>query len=202
MIASSMVNESDLFSVLGAEEAVDEFVPMDAGAITALLKEMRGNFDFIIVDLPRHLLASQKRLLSAAQQIVLVTELSLAGIRDTLRVKTALTNLGSTGALTVVAARVSSAHPGQVDAVAFEKGAQIKINMTIPEDHKSIAQASNSGKALGSIVAQAPVTKALRMLAMRLSGKSEEKVSADGGFLKGLLGSRKAKGDKKAGDKK
>ena len=53
MIASSMVNESDLFSVLGAEEAVDEFVPMDAGAITALLKEMKGNFDFIIVDLPR-----------------------------------------------------------------------------------------------------------------------------------------------------
>src|SRR5262249_19732140 len=76
MIASSMVSESESFSVLGAEEAVDEAVPMDGGAVTALLKEMKGNFDFLIVDLPRHLLAAQKRLLTAAHEIVLITELS------------------------------------------------------------------------------------------------------------------------------
>ena len=87
--------------------------------------------------------------MSAANHILIVTELSLAGIRDTLRVKTAVNNLGCSGTLTVVAARVNNAHSGQVDPVAFEKGAQIKINMTIPEDHKSITQAANSGKALG-----------------------------------------------------
>ena len=89
MIASSIVPESERFPVLGAEEAVDEVVPMDGGAITALLKEMKGNFDVIIVDLPRHLFAVQKRLLASAHDIVLVTELSLAGIRDTLRIKNA-----------------------------------------------------------------------------------------------------------------
>ena len=121
MIASSIVPESDQFSVLGAEEAVDEYVQMDGGAITALLKEMTGNFDYIIVDLPRHLLAAQKRLLSAAHEIVLVTELSLAGIRDSLRIKTALTTLGCSAALTVVASRTGPTRAGQVDRSAFRK---------------------------------------------------------------------------------
>lgn len=202
MIASSMVNESDLFSVLGAEEAVDEFVPMDAGAITALLKEMKGNFDFIIVDLPRHLLASQKRLLTAAHHIIVVTELSLAGIRDTLRVKTAINNLSCTGVLSVVAARVNTTHAGQVDTAAFEKGAQIKIHMTIPEDHKSIAQAANSGKALGSTATQAPVTKAIRALALKLSGITEETLKKNQpSFLQNLFSGGK-KPNKKGGGKK
>ncbi|MDX2027908.1 MAG: AAA family ATPase [Alphaproteobacteria bacterium] len=199
MIASSMVSESDQFSVLGAEEAVDELVPMDGGAIAALLKEMRGNFDFIIVDLPRHLLAAQKRLLTAAHDIVLVTELSLAGIRDTLRVKTALTNLGCTAALTVVASRAGTAHPGQVDVATFEKGTQVKIDFSIPEDHKSMMQAANSGKALGAIAAQAPVTKALRTLAQKFGGSAgTSSADKEGDFLTKLF----SHGKKSGGGKK
>src|SRR6202042_2740786 len=118
--------------VLGAEEAVDELVPMDGGAITALLKEMRGNFDYIIVDLPRHMLATQKRLLAAAHEIVLIAELSLAGIRDTLRIKNAISALGNTAGLTLVISRASATHPSQVDAASFEKGAQTKIDISIP----------------------------------------------------------------------
>lgn len=194
MIASSIVPESDQFSVLGAEEAVDEFVAMDGGAITALLKEMRGNFDFIIVDLPRHLLAAQKRLLTAAHDIVLVTELSLAGIRDTLRIKTALTSLGCPGKLHVIASRVGPTRSGQVDIGAFEKGAQLKIDLTIPEDQKSVTTAANSGKALGAVAKQAPITKALLDLAKKLSSKPEEEgKKADEPIWKKLLSGNKPK---------
>ena len=70
-----------LADIAGAEESIEDVVPIDSSAIIALLKEMKNNFDFIIVDLPRHLLAAQKRLLVAAHEIVVVTELSLAGIR-------------------------------------------------------------------------------------------------------------------------
>ena len=174
MIASSIVSESDQFSVLGAEEAVDEFVQMDSSAITALLKEMMGNFDFIIVDLPRHLLAAQKRLLTSAHEIVLVTELSLAGIRDTLRIKTALNNLSCTAVLTVVASRMGPTRTGHVDAASFEKGAQIKIDLVVPEDQKSVTIAANSGKALGAVAKGASVTKALLTLAEKLSGGSKK----------------------------
>ena len=117
MIASSITVESDLFSVLSAEEAVDEQVEIDSSAIAALLKEMKSNFDFVVVDLPRHLIAAQKRLLSSAHQIVLVTELSLSGIRDTLRIRSSIQSLGFAGKVLVVASRVDTSS-GPIDQAA------------------------------------------------------------------------------------
>jgi pilus assembly protein CpaE len=191
MIASSLVPESDQFSILSAEEAVDEFVQVDSGAISALLKEMKGNFDHIIIDLPRHVLAAQKRLLATAHEIIIVTELSLAGIRDTLRIKTALTNLGCSGTITYIASRVSSVREGQIDIVSFEKGAQVKIDLVFPEDMKTVAMAANSGKALGAVARQAATTKVLRTLTHRLTGKTENKAKKDQNFLKKILNRNK-----------
>lgn len=198
MVASSMVVASDQFSVLSAEESVEDFVTVDSSAITALLKEMRGNFDYIIVDLPRHMLATQKRLLVAAHEIVLITELSLAGIRDTLRIKNALVSLGSTAGLTLVTSRVNPAQPGQVDSAAFEKGAQIKIGLMVPEDLKSVTLAANTGKALGAVSADAPVTKALASLAAKLSGKTHEVAQRKKGLWGLFTGTTPAKGKSKA----
>lgn len=195
MIASSIVPESDQFSVLGAEEAVDEFVQMDSGAITALLKEMMSNFDYIVVDLPKHLLAAQKRLLTSANEIILVTELSLAGIRDTLRIKTALATLSCAANLTFVASRTGPSRGGQVDVSAFEKGAQIKIDLTIPEDYKSVTLAANGGKALGSVARGAPVTKALLQLAQKLSSGATAKADTakPAGLMDKIFGADKKK---------
>lgn len=176
MITSSIVQESEHFSVLGGEESVDEPVLIESSAIAALLGEMRHTFDFIFVDLPRHLLASQKRLLTSAHTIILVTELSLAGIRDTLRIKTALANLGYTGTVRCLATRVHTTRPGQVDVKSFEKGAQTKIDLVIPEDTRAVTEASNSGKALGEVAKNAPITKALLTLCQKISA-TEGKIS-------------------------
>jgi pilus assembly protein CpaE len=188
MVASSMVAAGDKFSILSAEEPVEEVVSMDSSAIIALLKEMRNDFDFIIVDLPRHLMATQKRLLAAAHEIVLVTELSLAGIRDTLRIKNALTALGAAANLSLVATRMGAGRQGQIDAASFEKGAQMKISHTVPEDYKAVAEASNVGKALGTVAAQAAITKSLLELASKLSGKDRAGQKKKAGWWGKLAG--------------
>jgi pilus assembly protein CpaE len=201
MVASSIVAESDMFSVLSAEESIDEAILVDSVAITALLRELKHNFDFIVVDLPRQMLAGQKRLLAAAHEIVLVTELSLAGIRDTLRIKNALDAIGSTAHISLAVARTSTAHPGQVDQAAFEKGAQIKVDFTIPEDSKTVAQAANTGKALGAVAPEAAATKALLALATKLSGKTIEATESKKSLWGSILGSpspAKPKKDKAA----
>jgi pilus assembly protein CpaE len=198
MIASSMAVVSDRYSVLAAEEAIDDAVSIDNAAITALLSEMKDNFDFILVDLPRHLFAAQKRLLMSASDIVMVTELSLAGIRDTLRIKSALKNLECPAAVTVVGARTSASRTGHVDAPAFEKGTQCKIDIVIPEDLKSVALAANGGKALGVIAKNAPITKAMLALAHKLGGqsmKADQKKTA-GLFGKMFNGKAKSKSSK------
>ena len=194
MIASSLVSESDNFVILGAEEAVDEVVPIDGGAITALLSEMKRNFDAILIDLPRSMLASQKRLAVAAQEIVLISDLTLAGIRDTLRIKSALTALGCTARLTIVAARVNASGAGHITRAVFEKGVQSSIDIVVPHDDAVVAEASNSGKALGESAPRAGLTKALRDLALRLvntDGSVEEKPKH--GLLKKLWGEGKKK---------
>ncbi|MGB9152001.1 MAG: AAA family ATPase [Alphaproteobacteria bacterium] len=197
MIASSTVPESDNFSILGAEEAIDEVVPIEGSAITALLKEMRNNFDFIIVDLPRHMFASHKRLLATSQEIVIVSDLTLAGIRDTLRIKSALVSLGSSARITIVASRTNASGAGHIDRAVFEKGMQGKIDASVAEDAATIATAANSGKALGATAPRATLTKSLRDLAMRL-GNVDEMAVKKVSFLDKLIAGNKKKGKRDA----
>jgi pilus assembly protein CpaE len=195
MIASSIMPESENFSILGAEEAIDEVVPVDGGAISALLKEMKGNFDAIVIDLPRHMLATNKRLLVAAQEIVIVSDLTLAGIRDTLRIKSALANIGCTSRVMIAAARVGASGAGHVTRAVFEKGVQRPIDFIIPEDVASLTLSSNGGKALAAVAPRALLTKALRELALRLTKSDELLVEKPRpSFWTKLAGGKKSKG--------
>jgi len=169
MIASSLVTESDNFSLLSAEEAVDEITPVDNSAIAALIKEMKGNFDIISVDLPRSMIATQKRLLSSAHEIVVISDLTLAGIRDTLRIKNSLTSLGCTAKITLAAARANASGAGQITRATFEKGIKGTVDLIIPEDVSAVTTAANSGKALGAIAPRATITKTLREFASKLA---------------------------------
>jgi pilus assembly protein CpaE len=195
MVSGATVNESDMFSVLSAEEALDEIVHVDNSAVSMLLKELRMNYRVIIVDMPRHLIPTQKRLFALAHDIVMVTDMSLAGIRDTLRVRTALKALGVTARMTLVATRVGPQRSGAVDEATFTKGAQTKIDFFLPDDPKNVIAASNAGKMLGALAKNAPLTKSLLQLAKHLAGATDKKEDrAKGGWL-GLFGGRKTATD-------
>jgi pilus assembly protein CpaE len=149
------------------------------------------------------LLASQKRLVVAAQEIVLISDLTLAGIRDTLRIKSALTALGCTARLTIVAARTNSSGEGHITRAVFEKGVQASVDIVLPQDDAVIAEASNNGKALGESAPRASLTKAIRELALRFintDGIVQEK--AKPGFLAKLLGDTNGKKKKSTRSKK
>ena len=192
MVTGALVNESENLSILSAEEAIDEIIHIDNGAVSLLLREMRPNYRAIIIDLPRHLLATQKRLFALANEIVLVTEMSLAGIRDTLRVRTTLKALGVSARVTLVAGHSGPQRPTGIDEATFAKGAQVKIDFFLPEDPKNVTTASNSGKMLGIVAKYAPLTKTLLQLAHYLVGPLEEELaqasqakSARGGWFGG-----------------
>lgn len=170
MIDSAISRESDRFTILSAEETVDDTILVDSTALTTLMREMTPHYDYILVDLPRNMLATQKRLLAVANEVILVTEMTLAGIRDTLRIRAALRALGTGARITQVASRIGPQHPAAVDEATFAKGAQAKIDFTIPDDPKSINAASNAGKPLGAIAAGSPIVKSLQGLAIHFVG--------------------------------
>jgi pilus assembly protein CpaE len=195
IIESAMAKESDHFAILSAEETVDDIIPVDSTALTALMRELTPNYHFIILDMPRAMLATQKRLLAIAHEIVLVSELSLAGIRDTLRIRAALKALGAPARITQVAGRVGPQHPSAVDEATFVKGTQAKLDFTIPEDAKSVNTASNNGKPLAAVAASTPLVKSLLVLAKHLGGESLTGASPKKTGLFGLTVKSSAKED-------
>ena len=183
LIASSTVSESDTFSILGAEEPVEDPLLFDGTAVMAVTTELKSNFRFVLVDLPRHLIATQKKLLGDSNIIIIVAEQTLAAIRDVVRLKAALKLLAPHADILTVVSRVAPGRGGdrsaQVDQGSFEKGIQDKIAVLIPEDAAPIAAAANRGQALGKIAPQMPVTLAIARLAEMLAGaQSRETKSA------------------------
>ncbi|MGE4351680.1 MAG: CpaE family protein [Bdellovibrionales bacterium] len=181
MIAGAQINESDKFSVLSAEESIDDLIHIDPSAVLALLKEMRTNYHAIFIDLPRHMIMTQKRLLATAHEIVLVTEMSLVGIRDTLRIRMAIKALGSMARITQIATRIGPNRPAAVDEATFAKGAQAKIDFIVPDDHKSMIAASNAGKMLGLVAPNVALTKTIRDILQHLAGDPKENTAAKNG---------------------
>lgn len=197
MIASSIVSIDDQLAVLSAEEGIDDFIMIDGSAVTTLMKEMRPDYDYVLVDLPKHMIPSHKRLLAAAHEVVLVTELSLVGIRDTLRIRTLFKSLGCPARVTVVATRINPQRPSQVDVATFEKGSQSKVNFSIPDDHKTVTAASNSGKSFVSTAPSTPISKAVKEVVLYLVGDEQKKHSPKKGLF-GIFGAA----DKKGGSEK
>jgi pilus assembly protein CpaE len=198
MVTGAIVNESENFSVLSAEEAIDELIHVDNAAVSLLLKELRSTYRVIIIDMPRYQLVTQKRLFALAHEIVLVTEMSLAGIRDTLRVRTALKALGVAARVTLIANRTGPQRSTGIDEATFAKGAQTKIDFFLPDDLKNVTAASNAGKMLGAVAKTAPLTKTLLQLSVHLLGPAAEaagKGSRAKGARSGWFGGRKQAAD-------
>jgi pilus assembly protein CpaE len=175
LIASSMVPESDKFNLLATEEPVEDNVQADASAVAAVIADMRQNFSVTVVDLPRHRIATQKKLLAEAEYVVLVAEQTLAAIRDVVRVKAALKQIAPQARVLHVMSRISSARTGeratQVDQPTFERAIQDKVSVIIPEDPGPVALAANRGQALGKVAPNAMITRGILNIAEIIAGR-------------------------------
>jgi pilus assembly protein CpaE len=178
---SAIVKESERLSVLGTEEPIDEVVFFNDNAVEALIKEVGQDYNQLVIDLPRALLPLQGPLLSAADNVVLVSDQTLAGIRDMNRVAQALNALAIKGQIVKVVSRVGKDRVAQVSRTDFERGINAKIDFVVPEDPKTLTICANAGKPIPEVAKKAPITKILEDIAKAASGKEEPK-------KKGLFG--------------
>ena len=147
-IERAMVRASEKLSVLSAEAPISSPVVTDGAAFYQLQEEMRGAFDATVVDLPRAMLVQHPHLMADVNAAVIVTELTLAAARDTIRLLSWLRTNATQVQVTVLANRV---HPGSQPEIArkdFEGSIERKIDVLIPFDQKLAAQAAKLGKPL------------------------------------------------------
>ncbi|QQR69060.1 MAG: hypothetical protein IPI58_09625 [Alphaproteobacteria bacterium] len=187
MVASSLISESDKLSVLGSEEALEASFIFDSMAGSALLRELRGHFDMILLDMPRWLLPGARSFLAEADSVMMVGDFSLISIRDINRVKDVLKGLGNEGTAPppcILAAYGGNRDAGrqQIDQATFERGVQGKLDYLLPDDGKGLREAANLGKALGEVMPNSPLVTALRPLAQRLSGVTPKTATKNAWF--------------------
>ncbi|WBH16774.1 AAA family ATPase [Sphingomonas radiodurans] len=182
-IERAMVRASENLAVLSAEAPISSPIVTDGAAFYQLQGEMRAAFETTVIDMPRAMLVNHPHLISDVQAVVIVTELTLAAARDTIRLLSWLKTNAPQAQVMVVANRV---HPGaqlEITRKDFETSIERKIDYTVPFDQKLAAQAAKLGKPLAEAGKSSKTVAPIVDLAAHICA-----ISVDGELVKGKSG--------------
>jgi pilus assembly protein CpaE len=163
-----LVQHSERLFVLSAEESPDETLLLDYSAVELLMTELRNKFHYVVVDLPRTPNPSTQQIIQTATDLVLVTDLSLAGMRDTMRITGTLPTINASCNTTLVVNRAGEHKQGEMPRAEFEKGVGRKLDLVLPFDAKTVAAATNFGQPVAA--GKSAVANGLRAITDRLCG--------------------------------
>ena len=122
---------------------------LHGSGISRLVEELRRNFDWVWLDMPRSLCHLHTSVLRDAAHVHVVSDLSLAGMRDTMRIVNLFDNVGGDGEIGVIinhARRAKGMPKGE-----FTRGVGSRIIATMPDEPKALQAATgNAAKLLGA----------------------------------------------------
>jgi pilus assembly protein CpaE len=171
-IERAMIKVSDNLRVLAAEASATQHLAVDPGAVDMLLHELRRKFARVVVDLPRGAGPLQRVVLAAATHVVTFCELSLAGLRDTIRLQSAVREQATQARLWLVEAGATKER-ALIGKGEFEKGIGKALDASLSYDPKSAGAAVNSGQPLPVATPRSPVVRELRQLTALLAGPAQ-----------------------------
>ena len=96
--------------------------------------------------------------------MIVVSDPSLAGMRDTMRMVKLAKTMSEGSDVAVVVNRVGSDKGAGLGIKDFETGAGLKVDVEIPDDGKTALKAEGDGVTLAQADGKAKVTVALRQL--------------------------------------
>ena len=173
-----MVRANERLSVLSAEAPIHQPLVTDGTAFFQLQEEMRNAFESTVLDLPRHMLIQYPHMVHDAHVAVVVSELTLAATRDTIRVLAWLKSNAPQTKVIVVANRVPSGGALEISRKDFEQSIERPVDIAFSVDAKLAAQAAKLGKPMAE-VASGKMTAPFNQLSnMVLSHASEEGAAA------------------------
>jgi pilus assembly protein CpaE len=185
-IERAMVKASERLAVLSAEAPINSPMMTDGSAFYQLQEEMRAAFECTVVDLPRGMLVQHPHLIADIQTTVIVTELTLAAARDTIRILSWLKSNAPQTQVLVVANRVPTGAL-EIARKDFEGSIERKIDFVVPYDQKLAAQAAKLGKPMAEAGKGSKTVAPLGELATRLMamGDNVEAPAKAGGKKEG-----------------
>ena len=156
--------------VLGSERALDQVPSLSPAAIDPLLARLRRDFDTVVIDIPRRVAAGIPELLQISQAVVVVSDLSLAGMRDTLRIAEFVRKVAPEAELRLVASRTGQSKQGEIGADEFEQHVETKLSAVLPSDLKIAAKSAGQGRPFVAVGPKSKYASSLRTLSRDLAG--------------------------------
>lgn len=158
--------------------AMETLSPLDT---EALLTALRRDFRLTLVDLPAVWTVWTSQILSVADHIVLVTQLSVPHVQQVKRQLRALAAQGlADHPLTLVCNGLSSDQTTHVSIKAAERALGRSFDIVVPEDRRTMAGALNEGVELSAVRRGTKLEKAIEQVANRIA----EPAVADARVLK------------------
>ena len=177
-IERAMIRANDNLSILSAEAPINSPLMTDGAAFVHLGEEFRHAFEMTVVDMPRNMLINFPHLLADVNVVVMVTELTLAGARDAIRLLSWLKTNAAHAQTIVVANKV---HPGagEISRTDFEASIERRINYVIPADTKGANHAAKLGQTFAEANRAGKPGAVLREIAEAVRGASEVAAAED-----------------------
>jgi pilus assembly protein CpaE len=173
-------------SILGAEAPIGSLRAPSDDALPHLIEALGSNFQNVVVDLPRQVLGENSEVLSAATDIVLITDQSLAAARDCIRIMAHIKHAAPKATVKIVTGK-AGAVPDEVNAKDFESSIEHAIDASIPFDPRSFSDSIKKAKMLVDAAPNAKSSSAMKTIANFFGedkGDAKEKSSWMGKFRK------------------
>ncbi len=135
-------------SVFASEEDPSMACGFDPASIRHLLDAMRAEFSHVVVDLPRHVLAGNPSLFGLLSEIVIVSDLSLAGLRDTNRLYGVAKEFMGGDRVHVAIGRAGANKKAELGPRDFAKPLNTRLAAEVPDLPKIAARAVQDAKPL------------------------------------------------------
>ena len=172
-IERAMVRANDNLAIMSAEAPINQPLVNDGGSFFHLRQEISAAFESTILDLPRSMLINYPHLLGDVHAVVLVTELTLAGARDAIRLLSGFRAM-SPNTRVILAANKVAATGTEVSRKDFETSIERAIDIIIPTDPKLAVKAAMLGQPLAETARNSKLGQALNQLGQMVLEVSED----------------------------
>ncbi len=176
-IESATAKLTEKLSVMATEETLAQQIAFNPDAIDILFEAVGRTNTCIVADVPRTSFAVRQRVFEDCTKIVVVTDLSLSGLRDCMRLLTGIEEVVADRPVFVVANRAGAKHDAMT-AKEFQKALGHKVDFIVPDDPKAFIAAANNGKPVVQTHSKSPVSKVIRKIAEAVSDVPAEKTNS------------------------
>jgi len=165
---------ADHLSLLAAPATLDRTYDLGESALDNVLDVVRQNVPTVVVDIPHVWTSWAKRLLTSADEIVLVAEPDLANLRNAKNIVDQLKALRPNDSPPrFVINQAGMPKRPEIKPDDFKKALEIEPLAVIPFDAQLFGSAANNGQMVAEINAKSPAAEIFDTIAKTVTGRTE-----------------------------